>query len=241
MAAFGGYPQNVTFSTVNVAKGGGSENLLINPRGKINQLNEPDGVLSAGVYFCDGWKAGAGGAEVYRDHDGFRLISGSIVQLVPNNLGAGRNLRANMDIISGSPVMSINGGSDNAVSSDSEYISLEISGDNSKFTRIILAESLEIPIYQQSSDELMPCLKFLQTIKVRELSQSGYVSDVSKVEFLEVQMHKVPAITDYVAAGIKTATDNGGDEVSSTWRFKAVAWAGWSSAISFSRVLDARP
>ncbi|GHX30290.1 hypothetical protein VCSRO107_3592 [Vibrio cholerae] len=146
-----------------------------------------------------------------------------------------------MDIISGSPVMSINGGSDNAVSSDSEYISLEISGDNSKFTRIILAESLEIPIYQQSSDELMPCLKFLQTIKVRELSQSGYVSDVSKVEFLEVQMHKVPAITDYVAAGIKTATDNGGDEVSSTWRFKAVAWAGWSSAISFSRVLDARP
>ncbi|EGS7959841.1 hypothetical protein I4S89_001662 [Vibrio cholerae] len=162
MAAFGGYPQNVTFSTVNVAKGGGSENLLINPRGKINQLNEPDGVLSAGVYFCDGWKAGASGAEVYRDADGFRLISGSIVQLVPNNLGAGRNLRANMDIISGTPVMSINGGSDNAVSSDGEYISLEISGNNSKFNRIILAESLEIPIYQQSSDELTPCLAFCE-------------------------------------------------------------------------------
>lgn len=162
MAAFGGYPQNVTFSTVNVAKGGGSENLLINPRGKINQLNEPDGVLSAGVYFCDGWKAGASGAEVYRDADGFRLISGSIVQLVPNNLGAGRNLRANMDVISGSPVMSINGGSDNVVSSDSEYISLEISGNNSKFNRIILAESLEIPIYQQSSDELTPCLAFCE-------------------------------------------------------------------------------
>ncbi|MEG7570010.1 hypothetical protein [Vibrio cholerae] len=164
MAAFGGYPQNVTFSTVNVAKGGGSENLLINPRGKINQLNEPDGVLSAGVYFCDGWKAGTSGAEVYRDADGFRLISGSIVQLVPNNLGAGRNLRANMDTISGSPVMSINGGSDNVVSSDSEYISLEISGNNSKFNRTILAESLEIPIYQQSSNELERCEWFVQKI-----------------------------------------------------------------------------
>lgn len=162
MAAFGGYPQNVTFSTVNVAKGGGSENLLINPRGKINQLNEPDGVLSAGVYFCDGWKAGASGAEVYRDADSFRLISGSIVQLVPNNLGAGRNIRANMDVISGAPVMSINGGSDNVVSSDSEYISLEISGNNSRFNRTILAESLEIPIYQQVSCEIEPCKKYVQ-------------------------------------------------------------------------------
>ncbi len=177
MAAFGGYPQNVTFSTVNVAKGGGSENLLINPRGKINQLNEPDGVLSAGVYFCDGWKAGASGAEVYRDPDGFRLISGSIVQLVPNNLGAGRNLRSNMDIISGSPVMSINGGSDNVVSSDSEYISLEISGDNSKFNRTILAESLEIPIYQQKVDEHSPCKRFLKKIHI---SSGGYAARIGQ-------------------------------------------------------------
>ncbi|MCI4613009.1 hypothetical protein [Vibrio cholerae] len=200
MAAFGGYPQNVTFSTVNVAKGGGSENLLINPRGKINQLNEPDGVLSAGVYFCDGWKAGASGAEVYRDADGFRLISGSIVQLVPNNLGAGRNLRSNMDIISGSPVMSINGGSDNVVSSDSEYISLEISGDNSKFTRTILAESLEIPIYQQVSCELEPCKKFIQLYGGDEnpypfvlnmhTSTSQYGSAI-----LVPEMHKAPAVT----------------------------------------------
>ncbi|HHY0348978.1 TPA: hypothetical protein ACVU1D_000166 [Vibrio cholerae] len=177
MAVFGGYPQSVTFSTVNVAKGGGSENLLINPRGKINQLNEPDGVLSAGVYFCDGWKAGASGAEVYRDADGFRLISGSIVQLVPNNLGAGRNLRANMDVISGSPVMSINGGSDNVVSSDSEYIKLEISGNNSKFNRIILAESLEIPIYQQKVDEHSPCKRFLKKIHI---SSGGYAANVGQ-------------------------------------------------------------
>ncbi|EGR3966526.1 hypothetical protein DDN11_12880 [Vibrio cholerae] len=194
MAAFGGYPQNVTFSTVNVAKGGGSENLLINPRGKINQLNEPDGVLSAGVYFCDGWKAGAGGAEVYRDPDGFRLISGSIVQLVPNNLGAGRNLRANMDVISGSPVMSINGGSDNVVSSDSEYISLEISGDNSKFTRTILAESLEIPIYQQMQDELSPCKKFLivdDTFFYTRFISAGNCNDNYRYETL---MHQTPAV-----------------------------------------------
>ncbi|EMK6886257.1 hypothetical protein V9J68_001865 [Vibrio cholerae] len=198
MAAFGGYPQNVTFSTVNVAKGGGSENLLINPRGKINQLNEPDGVLSAGVYFCDGWKAGASGAEVYRDADGFRLISGSIVQLVPNNLGAGRNLRANMDIISGAPVMSINGGSDNAVSSDSEYISLEISGNNSKFNRIILAESLEIPIYQQSGNELEGCVRFLYVSESEmRLSFSVYSSGygVAKVKDLPCEMHKAAAVT----------------------------------------------
>lgn len=198
MAVFGGYPQSVTFSTVNVAKGGGSENLLINPRGKINQLNEPDGVLSAGVYFCDGWKAGASGAEVYRDADGFRLISGSIVQLVPNNLGAGRNLRANMDVISGSPVMSINGGSDNVVSSDSEYISLEIHGNNSKFTRIILAESLEIPIYQQSGDEVMKCKKFVQKVRVSEgfLSGSSLNSDGTsyKIKFVNFSdMNKTPA------------------------------------------------
>lgn len=195
MAAFGGYPQNVTFSTVNVAKGGGSENLLINPRGKINQLNEPDGVLSAGVYFCDGWKAGASGAEVYRDADGFRLISGSIVQLVPNDLGAGRNLRANMDIISGSPVMSINGGSDNVVSSDSEYISLEISGNNSKFNRIILAESLEIPIYQQLSDEIKPCLRFLFKSKSDARGFSALSPLQSYYSYFFERMYRVPAVS----------------------------------------------
>ncbi|HFG1563515.1 TPA: hypothetical protein ACGFXF_003320 [Vibrio cholerae] len=200
MAAFGFYPQNVTFSTVNVAKGGGSENLLINPRGKINQLNEPDGVLSAGVYFCDGWKAGATGAEVYRDSDGFRLISGSIVQLVPNNLGAGRNLRANMDVISGAPVMSINGGSDNVVSSDSEYISLEISGNNSKFNRIILAESLEIPIYQQVSCELETCKKFVQLYGGESnpypliLNNHGDGFQYGSMSLVP-EMHKAPALT----------------------------------------------
>lgn len=197
MAAFGGYPQNVTFSTVNVAKGGGSENLLINPRGKINQLNEPDGVLSAGVYFCDGWKAGASGAEVYRDADGFRLISGSIVQLVPNSLGAGRNLRANMDIISGSPVMSINGSSDNVVSSDSEYISLEISGNNSKFNRIILAESLEIPIYQQLGNELEGCMRFLYVSDSEMRLSFGVYSagyGVVKIKDLPSVMDLAPAV-----------------------------------------------
>lgn len=162
MAAFSGYPQNVTFSTVNVSSGGGSENLLINPRGKINQASEPDGVLGAGVYFCDGWKAGAAGAEVYIDSDGFRLISGSIVQLVPNNLEVGRTIRGNMDVVSGAPSISINGGGDNVASDSAEYIKFEVIGDNSKFTRLILAESNGLPIYQQSIDELSPCKAFLQ-------------------------------------------------------------------------------
>ncbi|WP_102786667.1 hypothetical protein [Vibrio cholerae] len=243
MAAFGGYPQNVTFSTVNVAKGGGSENLLINPRGKINQLNEPDGVLSAGVYFCDGWKAGASGAEVYRDADGFRLISGSIVQLVPNNLGAGRNLRANMDVISGSPVMSINGGSDNVVSSDSEYISLEISGNNSKFTRTILAESLEIPVYQQLADEVTPCFKFLRVLDGRS---HYYFSVEGATEYLHLSVflgrfHKNPAITyaniSNVSGGVAIYPEIDGFEI------KTGAGSGWDSASIWVDylTLDARP
>ncbi|MDC5840188.1 hypothetical protein OPW33_24270 [Vibrio europaeus] len=175
MASFGGYPQNVTYQTVNVSAGGGSENLLINPRGKINQANESGGVLAAGAYFCDGWKAGAAGAEVYVDADGFRLISGSIVQLVPNNLGAGRNIRGNMDIVSGTPTISINGDSDNVTSNAAEYIQFEVSGNNSKFTRLILAESNSLPIYQQASDELTPCLKFL----IYDDLSSGFYSSSS--------------------------------------------------------------
>lgn len=163
MASFGGYPQNVTFQTVNVSAGGGSENLLINPRGKINQAGEADGVLAAGQYFCDGWKAGPNGAEVYIDEDGFRLISGSIVQLVPNNLDAGRTIRGNMDTLSGAPVISINGGGDNVQTDNAEYIQFEVSGDNSKFTRLILAESVSLPIYQQSVDELTPCKRFFKS------------------------------------------------------------------------------
>ncbi|MBY7942605.1 hypothetical protein KW479_00640 [Vibrio fluvialis] len=194
MASFSAYPQNVTFQTVNVAQGGGSENLLINPRGKINQLNEADGVLAAGQYFCDGWKAGAAGAEVYIDNDGFRLISGSILQLVPNTLEATRNLRANMDVLSGAPSISINGASDNELAGAGTYIQCEISGDNSKFTRIILAESLDLPIYQQQVNELEPCKRFLIvgdsdiwfTLKS---SNAGQI----KVDFPE--MEAVPALT----------------------------------------------
>ncbi|MFP1107563.1 hypothetical protein ACK8QL_04290 [Vibrio cholerae] len=168
----------VTYQVLNLSKGGGSNNLLINPRGKINQLDERDGVLAAGVYFCDGWKAGASGAEVYRDPDGFRLISGSIVQLVPNNLDAGRRIRANMDIISGTPSIRINGGGDDVLSNSQQYITVEISGNNSKFTRIILAESLEIPIYQQSSNELEQCERFLQIISGMFIEGYSFVSGV---------------------------------------------------------------
>lgn len=199
MANFGGYPQNVTYQTVNVSAGGGSENLLINPRGKINQANEVGGVLSAGQYFCDGWKAGAAGAEVYVDPDGFRLISGSIVQLVPNNLEAGRTIRGNMDVVSGAPSISINGGSDNVASDAAEYIQFEISGANSKFTRLILAESNSLPIYQQQADELTPCFKFY----VVKNNLSGFsINTMTGVDGswrrranLPVNMHDIPAVS----------------------------------------------
>lgn len=154
----------VTYQVLNISDGGGSENLLINPRGKINQANESDGVLSAGQYFCDGWKAGAAGAEVYRDADGFRLISGSILQLIPNNLDTGRNIKGNLDIISGSPTIRINGGTDSELSDAQTYITFEVVGNNSKFTRCILAESDTLPIYQQSKDELTPCLSFYEIL-----------------------------------------------------------------------------
>lgn len=193
MAVLSGFPQNVTYQSVTVAQGGGSENLLINPRGKINQANESAGVLAAGQYFCDGWKAGAAGAEVYIDSDGFRLVSGSILQLVPNNLENGRTIRGNMDVLMGSPVISINGGSDNELSDNAEYIQFEISGNNSKFTRIVLAESVGVPIYQQSSDELSRCKRFLF---VSESNQALYsaLSGYSFVSYQFNEMHSEPAV-----------------------------------------------
>lgn len=196
MAVWGGYPQTVNYSTVNIAKGGGSENLLINPRGKVNQLNEAQGVVAAGQYFCDGWKAGAAGAEVYVDVDGFRLISGSIVQLVPNNIEQGRTLRSNMDIISGAPVMSINGGTSNEPNASGDYIHFEISGDNSKFTRIILAESAEMPIYQQVKDELIPCLRFCEVGGAAVIMNTTTSNDDTYL-FVQFQETKVsaPAVT----------------------------------------------
>ncbi|MDC5704672.1 hypothetical protein OPW13_12470 [Vibrio europaeus] len=139
----------------------GMTNLLINPRGKINQANESDGVIAADDYFCDGWKAGANGAQVYRLADGgFDLRSGSIVQLIPNDLEALRLVRTNLDVISGSPVMKVNGAAEKAVAGAGEYIEIEVSGDNSKFTRLVAAESTTKPLYQQMSDELAPCEQF---------------------------------------------------------------------------------
>ncbi|WP_261886138.1 hypothetical protein [Vibrio pomeroyi] len=194
----------VTYQVLNVANGGGSENLLINPRGKINQANESDGVLSAGQYFCDGWKAGAAGAEVYRDADGFRLISGSILQLVPNNLDAGRPIKGNLDVISGTPVVRINGGTGSESSNAQTYITFEVVGNNSKFTRLILAESEDLPIYQQSSDELMPCKQFLWVYGGRLHRYIGVVAQCFWDEIV-CDFHKVPAIT-YSAKSPDTAT-----------------------------------
>lgn len=147
-----------------------AENLLINPRGLINQANEADGVIAAGDYFCDGWKAGPAGCEVYRlAGGGFDLRSGSIVQLIPNNLEASRLVRTNLDIVTGSPVIKVNGTVNKAQAGAGEYIEIEISGDNSQFNRIVAADSQVKPVYQQSSDELKPCLKFYKKLGSKTL------------------------------------------------------------------------
>ncbi|NCO47142.1 MAG: hypothetical protein GW890_12490, partial [Vibrio sp.] len=142
------------------------------------------------------------GAEVYIDSDGFRLVSGSILQLVPNNLESGRSIRGNMDVLMGNPVISINGGSDNELSDSAEYIQFEISGNNSKFTRIVLAESVGVPIYQQLADELMPCKKFLivdeTAFYTREIS-AGNCNDNYRYE---VKMNAIPAVTVVSASGV---------------------------------------
>ncbi len=198
----------VTYQVLNISDGGGSENLLINPRGKINQANESDGVLSAGQYFCDGWKAGAAGAEVYRDADGFRLISGSILQLIPNNLDAGRKIKGNLDAISGSPIIRINGGTDSELSNDQAYIKFEVTGNNSKFTRLILAESDTMPIYQQAPDELSPCLPFLRVLwgrfHIYDEATFGAIKNVYMGEF-----HSKPAVSASNTNGQLTATNTG--------------------------------
>lgn len=181
-----------------------SENLLINPRGKINQASESDGVLAAGVYFCDGWKAGANGAEVYRDADGFRLVSGSIVQLVPNNVEPNQTLRGNLTTVSGTPQIKINGGTDSAQSDNAEYIQFEVSGDNSKFTKLVLAESAELPAYRQQADELTPCLRFLFVENHPQLSRmanplTGLADSSRALSVALPTMHSIPAVTIDIA------------------------------------------
>ncbi|MYM58520.1 hypothetical protein GTG28_04720 [Vibrio sp. OCN044] len=187
------------------------ENLLINPRGKINQANESDGVLAAGVYFCDGWKAGTKGAEVYRDADGFRLVSGSIVQLVPNNVDPNQPLRGNLTIVSGTPQIQINGGTDITQSDSAEYIQFEVSGDNSKFTKLMLAESTDLPVYRQIVDELTPCLRFLYVEDKSESSNANWValtyvhstaaSSWGNISF-PVVMHTTPACQITTSSGL---------------------------------------
>lgn len=174
-----------------------AENLLINPRGLINQANEPDGVIAAGDYFCDGWKAGAAGCEVYRiAGGGFDLRSGSIVQLIPNNLEATRLVRTNMDIVTGSPVIKVNSTANKAQAGAGEYIEIEISGNNSKFNRIIAADSKAKPTYQQISDELDPCKLFYEigTVASAIAANTGY--GVTAAHFSKAK-HKVPAIQVY--------------------------------------------
>ncbi|MCG9753214.1 hypothetical protein L1D54_22500 [Vibrio brasiliensis] len=183
-----------------------AENLLINPRGIINQASEPDGVIAAGDYFCDGWKAGAAGCEVYRlAGGGFDLRSGSIVQLIPNNLEASRLVRTNLDIVTGSPVIKVNGSTDKAQAGAGEYIEIEISGDNSKFNRIVAADSKAKPIYQQVTDELDPCRRYYQYIQVLNYTTGVTVSS----KWLHIPLREMaitPAISFKTVGSITSTT-----------------------------------
>lgn len=232
--------------------GASCENLLINPRGKINQANESDGVLAAGVYFCDGWKAGANGAEVYRDADGFRLVSGSMVQLVPNNVGPNQPLRGNLTTVSGTPQIKINGGTDSAQSDSAEYIQFEVSGDNSKFTKLVLAESAALPIYWQQADELSPCQKFyIDTGDVHGGTFGGSYSTSTQYACymfgsIPENMHPLKSTTLKVRANAST-------DVSSGWSIQMITHTGTlimrnsHSAITiagdyfYRLIIDARP
>lgn len=230
---------SVTYQTLNMSNGGGNQNLLINPRGKINQANESGGVLSAGQYFCDGWKAGAAGAEVYRDADGFRLISGSILQLVPNILDSGRKIMGNMDAIQGSPVIRINGGTDSELSNDQIYITFEVTGNNSKFTRLILAESDTPPIYQQKGDELEPCKSFLQVYgndgNTYPLVMNDYDIATQYSSFsYEKSLHKTPALVIKSQSTPLTYVNIGINSMS-------VGVASSKGAVLIHFMLDARP
>lgn len=179
-----------------------AENLLINPRGVINQADETDGVLPANQYFRDGWKAGANGAEVYVESDGFRLVSGSIVQVIENTFEVGTRLRANLDVISGSPVFDLGGSGHLHTVADDTHITLEISGDKSKFTRAVVATGSELPIYAERalSDDLTRCMRYLivdssivnASIGALDLKPWNY--GVAWVPF-KVQMQSVPAVS----------------------------------------------
>ncbi|WP_367317438.1 hypothetical protein ABF162_07460 [Vibrio coralliilyticus] len=235
MSTLNGTATNVVYQVVNVSDGGGASNLLINPRGKINQAKETAGVLTAGQYFCDGWKAGDAGAEVYIDADGFRLISGSIVQLVPNSLDAGRKIRGNMDVINGAPEIRINGVLGTATSDAAQYIRFEVSGNNSKFTRLVLAESETPPVYQQSGDELTPCHRFLLRY---DLNGNIYgTRDTASDSHLNItfgEMHSIPAVTTGGMVGTTQVYRVSKSRLSFIARFE------YASVLNYI-MLDARP
>lgn len=229
----------------------GMTNLLINPRGKINQANESDGVIAAGDYFCDGWKAGANGAEVYRLADGgFDLRSGSIVQLVPNDLEASRLVRTNLDVIAGSPVMKVNGAAEKAAAGAGAYIEIEVSGDNSKFNRLVAAASTAKPIYQQLADELSPCLRFYFEVKQKRIDGSCYSSGYCNIDIADfpIEMHDVPACVLQVHGGtyangyteINTRINAGKKWVTAIIRNIHMA-SGENSYVIVSLVADSRP
>lgn len=57
-------------------------NLLINSSFAVNQRSFPGGLLSAGVYGFDRWKAGTGGCSVSRAADGTVTLTGTLDQVV---------------------------------------------------------------------------------------------------------------------------------------------------------------
>lgn len=216
-----------------------TENLLINPRGIINQASEPDGVIAAGDYFCDGWKAGSAGCEVYRiAGGGFDLRSGSIVQLIPNNLEASRLVRTNLDIVTGSPVIKVNGTANKAQAGAGSYIEIEISGDNSKFNRIVAADSKLKPIYQQLNDELPPCYRFLYV----EDATKTHDTWITTAQYYAGGSHWGELEFPYEMASVPACVVVGNINVNNTVPTKKrISFEFTSPSVVISVIADARP
>ena len=87
----------------------------------------------------------------------------------------------------------MNGVADKNTAGVGEYIEIEISGLNSKFSRIIAADSKAKPIYQQSVDEEKPCMHFFQKINLGR--ERGYSPDAAGLYISKAikRMHKPPA------------------------------------------------
>jgi hypothetical protein len=86
-----------------------SANLLINPECRINQRVFGGGVLAAGAYGYDRWKAGAGGCTLTRTADGKLTLDGVLLQVVEAPELAGQTVTVSLEDPSGDVAVDVAG------------------------------------------------------------------------------------------------------------------------------------